>query len=526
MISFIDNLYNNYKNVTKMTLFNYIKTGNTVVDAILSTFIMSFFGILINYLYDNHHNSFTAFNILFIYDLFYKKNCIILEGTRSSSTCRFTNTYTISAVYSNRFKALWNYIIENVHQTNSIYQIKESYSTFIYELNKKNEAIFMVCQNKTFSIDKNIFITSNIIEDDNRSDKDTNNTKTDKIIIYIYSYIYPLNYIIQYVDNITDIYLTNLKNSRTNKLFIYQLSKVKYDDKIERLQCWSEYSFESARTFQNLFFEGKQSLIEKVDFFINNRKWYYDKGITYTLGIGLHGPPGTGKTSFVKALANYIKRHLIIISLKLIKTKKQLDEFYFECTYNDKNEANSISFENKIILFEDIDCIGDIVLNRNLKTHNTKLRKSKQTTIVDNNNINNINKVLQNICELKEDGPNNILFTPEDNPITLDDILNLWDGIRETPGRILIISSNHYDKLDPALIRPGRIDITHELNNASHNTISDIHLHLFGSKIDKQKLKKIKPFFYSPAELINIYISYKNEKDFLNRLLQNKKVRK
>lgn len=42
MISFIDNLYNNYKNVTKMTLFNYIKTGNTVVDAILSTFIMSF----------------------------------------------------------------------------------------------------------------------------------------------------------------------------------------------------------------------------------------------------------------------------------------------------------------------------------------------------------------------------------------------------------------------------------------------------------------------------------------------------
>jgi hypothetical protein len=190
-------VYNNYKNVTKMALFNYIKTGNTVVDAILSTFIMSFFGILINYLYDNHNNSSTVFNILFIYDLFYKKNCIILEGSRSSSICRFTNTYTISAVYSSRFKALWNYIIENIHQTNSIYQIKESYSTIISEINKKNEAIFMVCQNKTFSIDKNIFITSNIIEDD-RSDKDTNNTKTDKIIIYIYSYVYPLNYIIQY----------------------------------------------------------------------------------------------------------------------------------------------------------------------------------------------------------------------------------------------------------------------------------------------------------------------------------------
>jgi len=531
MFKFIDNLYNNYNNVTKMTLFNYIKTGNTVLDALLSTFFMSFFGLLINYLYDNYNKSYTLFNILFIYDIFYTKNCMILEGTKSSTNCRYTNTHYVSFTYSKRFKALWSYIIKNIHQTNTIYQIKESYSTLNPEINKKQEeAIFMVCQNKTFSIDKNIFITSNIIEEDTRNDKDTNNTKTDKIIIYIYSYIYPLDYIIKYIDNITDIYLTNLKNSRNNKLFIYQLTTVKYDDKIERLQCWSEYNFESARTFQNLFFEGKQSLIEKIDFFVNNRKWYYDKGIPYTLGIGLYGPPGTGKTSFVKALANYIKRHLIIISLKLFKTKRQLDDFYFECTYNDKNESNSISFQNKIVLFEDIDCIGDIVLNRNLKTYNTKLRKNNQNTSIDNNNnnnninINNINKVLQNMCELKEDGPKNILLAPEDNPITLDDILNLWDGIRETPGRILIISSNHYDKLDPALIRPGRIDITHELNNASHNTISDIHLHLFGTTIDKQKLKKIKPFFYSPAELINIYISYKNEKDFLNRLLQNKKI--
>jgi hypothetical protein len=37
----------------------------------------------------------------------------------------------------------------------------------------------------------------------------------------------------------------------------------------------------------------------------------------------------------------------------------------------------------------------------------------------------------------------------EEDPITLDDIFNLWDGIKETPGRILGISSNHYDKLDP-----------------------------------------------------------------------------
>jgi ATP-dependent 26S proteasome regulatory subunit len=111
-----------------------------------------------------------------------------------------------------------------------------------------------------------------------------------------------------------------------------------------------------------------------------------------------------------------------------------------------------------------------------------------------------------------------------EQPITLDDILNLWDGIRETPGRILIISSNHYNKLDPALIRPGRIDITHELSNASHNTISELYFHLFNTNIDKTQFKKIKEYFYSPAELINIYVSHKNEEDFVKIIVMNKKV--
>jgi SpoVK/Ycf46/Vps4 family AAA+-type ATPase len=112
----------------------------------------------------------------------------------------------------------------------------------------------------------------------------------------------------------------------------------------------------------------------------------------------------------------------------------------------------------------------------------------------------------------------------EEEAITLDDILNLWDGIRETPGRILIISSNHYDKLDPALVRPGRIDITHELNNVSHNTLAEMYLNLFETGIDREKLVKVEEFLYSPAEIINIYVANKNEDTFMSRLLENKNV--
>ena len=74
-------------------------------------------------------------------------------------------------------------------------------------------------------------------------------------------------------------------------------------------------------------------------------------GIPYTLGIGIHGPPGTGKTSFFKALANYTGRHIVNLSFKLIKQKKQLQDFYFETRYNYNNQENDIGFNNKIIIF-------------------------------------------------------------------------------------------------------------------------------------------------------------------------------
>ena len=294
---------------------------------------------------------------------------------------------------------------------------------------------------------------------------------------------------------------------------------MKDDD--SKFDCWREDLFESARTFNNIFFDGKKQLIDKIDFFMNNKDWYYKKGIPYSLGIGLHGPPGTGKTSFIKALANYTKRHIIVLSLKIIKTKHQLESLFFENTYNDDNEDNSISWDKKILVFEDIDCIGDIILNREEKKKKEKKKKNDKKINKKDDSVK-VGDIIQTICELNESTSK--VSLKNEHPITLDDILNLWDGIRETPGRILIISSNHYNKLDPALIRPGRIDITHKLSNASHNTISDIYLHLFGNKIDKTKLLKVKENFYSPAELINIYVSNKNEVDFMNRLLKNNKV--
>ena len=524
-----------YDYTLKMFMYDAVKTTNPAINVMLSTIMIAIIGFLSNYL-----NGVTLSSIIehfnnneLIYHIGFKRpNTITLEGKFSSSS---NGILRVTSHCTDRFKAISNYIVNNIDSNKTIHKIKEYSSNFVdYEL--KTECILMVSQKRYFCIGENIFARS-ITQNDDTENRDKSINRCEKITIEIYSYIYPISFLKSYVDTITENYLKDIRTGRSHKRFIYNLTKTTIKEDQSRFDCWDEYEFESTRTFKSLFFDGKEELVERIKFFLNNKDWYCKIGIPYSLGIGLHGPPGTGKTSLIKAISNYTNRDIVIMSLKLIKTKSQLEQFFFENTYNRDNTPGSKSFDKKIIVFEDIDCIGDIVLNRD----NVKQPKVNQTQVI-NNIIHNNNKTPTDADNAKLDVKmEDVLKTMDvntasmyskmianellvDEKITLDDILNMWDGIRETPGRILIMTSNHYHDLDPALIRPGRIDISHEMKNASYQTIRNLYEHLFNQTIDETKLLLINEYFYSPAELINIYI-YLNDVDrFTERLLMNTKV--
>lgn len=432
----------------------------------------------------------------------HSRNKIFIEGQRVKND--FRSQYT--DLFSMRFKAIWDYI--HRHDFKNVYSIKE-YTTFDYVYDKeaddtslKESNIFVVNQMDLFNITDDIQCFVDFYKDTNKNENDKNTTDIDTICIELSSKKLTIKELENFVDSITKEYQNRLNNYRKHKKFIYLLFNKTISDSHKK--NWKEFEFLSKRTFSNLFFNDKNKLLRKIDYFNTNKSVYEKNGTPWTFGLALSGPPGTGKTSIIKSIANYLDRHLIIIPLNKVNSLEELYEYFFESTYTNLNKHSSIQFENKIIVLEDIDCMTKIVKKR-------KESDSESSSEYDSDiDIKRLSKKKHSKF-LKE-------ITEDKNALTLSDLLNIIDGINETPGRILIITSNHYDKLDPALVRPGRIDHHINLTNATHNTINDIHEYYYNETILEDKLSKIEEYKYSPAHLINLIHSSFNSQDFLSKL--------
>jgi len=157
----------------------------------------------------------------------------------------------------------------------------------------------------------------------------------------------------------------------------------------------------------------KEKIVDDVKDFLNRQEWYVDRGVPYRRGYLLYGPPGSGKSSFIQALAGELDFGVAIINLS-------------ERGMTDDRLSHLLTKlpRSTILLLEDCDA------------------------------------AFSNRRQVESDGYSGAT-------VTFSGLLNALDGVAAAEERIVILTTNHVERLDEALIRPGRIDMTVRIGEAS-----------------------------------------------------------
>ncbi|OLY83400.1 Mitochondrial chaperone BCS1 [Smittium mucronatum] len=202
-----------------------------------------------------------------------------------------------------------------------------------------------------------------------------------------------------------------------------------------------------------------QDLMRDVREFINNSKWYDERGIPYRRGYLLYGPPGTGKTSFIQALAGELGYNICILNLS---ERGHTDDRL--------NHLLTIAPERSITLLEDIDAAFPV--NRQSEEPGQFSRSQ----------------------------------------ITFSGLLNALDGVSSAEERLVFMTTNHIERLDKALIRPGRVDYKVYLGNASKHQIIEMYIKFYPNDKNLAPIfaEKIGGRSVSPAQLQGHFVINKH----------------
>jgi 5S rRNA maturation endonuclease (ribonuclease M5) len=394
-------------------------------------------------------------------------------------------------------------------------------------------------------------------------------------IVEIFSYEKHVCELREFIDDISRNYTLKLKNKLGGQICYFNQHAMnapkvagtheKNFTNLPKTCFFGMKAFNTNRRFTNLFGPEIESVRKRVQFFLNNEKWYNDKGIPYTLGLLLSGQAGAGKTSTIKCLANETKRHIININLNNDITKTQMENLFFNemiMVYNvstGQNEKYEIPLNKRIYVLEDIDCQGDLVHDRILK----ELEKAELKKILEKKEKKRERKEKKELFEMKkmmamtcQSGMPNPMYshiysppvvapvappqpisttlppTIDINPsesssekLDLSFLLNLLDGVLEIPGRIVVMTSNHVSKLDKALIRPGRVDVIADFKRCTVKTITEMIEFFYDislSDLEKEQLMSMRDYLVSPAEMGKIM--FENFNEYLESIKQLQKL--
>jgi mitochondrial chaperone BCS1 len=201
---------------------------------------------------------------------------------------------------------------------------------------------------------------------------------------------------------------------------------------------WDYVSAYSPRLLDSVLLKPgeKEHLMQDLKRFRSSRARYRRLGVPYHRGYLLYGPPGTGKTSLVSALAAKFGMSIYVVNLTEMNDRTL------------KSAMNSVP-EDSVILFEDIDC---------MKTGNRRPDASPTNSASASSNAEQ---------------------SADRGAVTLSGLLNVLDGFHAPANVVFVMTTNHADALDPALLRPGRIDYKLCMGEAAESQKMELYRRFF-----------------------------------------------
>ena len=486
------------------SLLKQFSTGSLIIDTLFASILISILSIFSKNLDGEKLNSIYK-KLINIMNNLYNKTTVSIQY----ESWIFVSAWNKRDILPEKLNGILYHINSLSYNEYNIHHLKHENCNDDCNSKKKNTKFdnYSLYDNTEYKIGRDLFYQSN-------HELFLSTEKDGKIYKRIHT-IYckkntDINKIVKQVEKWLEEYRKYIKYDTDTKQYVFRFTEKDEDGKYN----YDEYEFHTNRSFENIYHPEKEAIIKKIKNFINSKNdknsKYIKNGDDYSLGILLYGEPGCGKTSMIKSIAKLTGRHIVELKLQNIKTFDEFSHIFLNPIINDR----WISNDKKIILIEDIDCMTDIV-------------KKRDTDKVTKTNKENDDKIINDILQKKgmEKTVINDLLLTNKNPIinqlpankdpdlTLSDILNTIQGVIERDGGMLIISTNHPEKLDRALIRDGRIDIKIKFEKCNKECMKQMFIDNYDLKSDLIDFKSLPENKWQYAEIKVIMDKYENYMD-------------
>ena len=411
-----------------------------------------------------------------------KQNQVNVTAPVPTPTARiqFTRNFT-GATGSNSHDVI-DALVDYISNVDTVTQLK--YTSF-YVMNTDEE----------FEVNKEHGITGKVC---NMVLEDT--TGTIKLLsFYLQSNKLSITELREWVSEVHNEYMVNKNNELGSRRYFFNQLPEKQQRGVQRVHLNFDMSqFETTKTLNNLYGDHIDKVQSRIELF-QNKTWYQRNGVPHTLGILLYGQPGCGKTSLIKAIANDTNRHVFNIRLADTMTKEQLSHLFFDHKVHVRNKETgveqviTIPLNQRLYVLEDVDCAENTVFSRTLLPQPVDIPVTGESMFGERE----LDMIKQQIKQEKEER------------IDLAFLLNILDGVLETPQRLIIMTTNYPSKLDAALLRPGRIDLILEFKRCSVDMLLTMVQNFYENVVDTSSLVDDSlNEILTPAEVQEILCNY------------------